>query len=228
MSWLKSLFGKSSTKADKNDKNIEETTPTRAKEEPSYEKFQAMEKLGHRALAAKQYEKAIESYEKALQYFNIPNHPKYLSVLESIKKAKIQLKRQSGDVQRKSYVADGIIKPHIIYVRLYSSKQIPVEVLDDMLTRSIAASTELNPPLKEICEMADKNAKIDFTYEYVPYSGNEFNNVVENHSQTFTESLIDSPNPKLCRFFSCDVDFEVHDQQAHGTVLVVVFGDELA
>ena len=94
-------------------------------EKPSYAKYQGMKELGDRAFSARQYEKAIEYYEKALLAFNIPNHPKYLAVLEGIKKAKKEIAIKSGHVQPKAHVQDGIIKPLKIYLRLYSSKQLP-------------------------------------------------------------------------------------------------------
>jgi hypothetical protein len=197
-------------------------------DKPSYEKYQAMKKLGDRALSDRQYEKAIESYEKALQYFNIPSHPKYLAVLEVINKAKKELTIKSGNVFPKGYIQDGIIKPLIIHIRLYSNKQLPNDEWNNIVFRAFDASLDNHPQLKEVVDLAVKNCTVHSTWEYVPYYDAAFRNVAANRGQTFFESLIASPNPKLCRLFSSDIAFSVYEQQAQGIIFAAVFGDEMA
>jgi len=228
MSWLKKLLGKTNTEIGQINKKHDEVILTNTQEEPSYKKYQAMKKLGDRALSSKQYEKAIEFYEKALEYFNIPNHPKYLAALESIKKARNELTFKSGEVQQKVYVQDGMIKPLKIYVRLYSNKQLPDDEWKGIVTKAFAASVDIDPLLKQVFSLAHKSCEFDFTWEYVPYYEKAFQNVVANHRQTFFESLTVSPNPKLCRLFASDVAFQVHERQAQGEVVTVVFGKKLA
>jgi len=197
-------------------------------ENSSYEKYQGMKKLGDRALSAGQYAKAIEYYEKALHYFNIPNHPKYLAVLEGIKKAEKEIAIKSGHVQPKGYVQDGIIKPLIIYIRLYSNKQLPNADWEGIVLRVLAASLDNHPQLSETINLAGENCKTHSSWEYVPYNDEAFQSVVYSRGQTFFESLLASPNPKLCRLFSSDVAFPVYEQQAQGIIFAVVFGDEMA
>lgn len=197
-------------------------------EKPSYAKYQGMKELGDRAFSAKQYEKAIEYYEKALFAFDIPNHPKYLAVIEAIKKAKKEIAIKSGRFQPKGYVQDGIIKPSKIYIRLYSNKQLLETSSENIVLRVLAASLDNHPQLNEIVDLAGKDCDTLSSWEYVPYDGEAFQNVAHNRGQTFFESLLASPNPKLCRLFSSDVVFPVYEQQAKGTILVVVFGDEMA
>ena len=210
------------TQKDEND--ILMSTP----ENLSYENYQGMKKLGDRALSAKQYEKAIESYEKALKYFNIPNHPKYLAVLEGINKAKKELMIKSGNFHAKGYVQDGIIKPLIIHIRLYSNKQLPDDEWNNIVLEAFAASLDIHSQLKGIIDLAGKNCEVHSTWEYSPYVDEAFKNVVANRGQTFFETLIASPNPKLCRLFTSDIAFSVCEQQAQGIIFAVVFGEETA
>jgi tetratricopeptide (TPR) repeat protein len=197
-------------------------------EKPSYANYRGMRKLGDCALSAGQYEKAIEYYEKALLAFNIPSHPKYLAVLEGIKKAKKEIAIKSGHFQPKSYVQDGIIRPLRIYIRLYSSKQLPDTNWEEIVLRVLAASLDNHPQLNETINLAGKNCETHSSWEYVPYSGEAFQNTAFNRGQTFFESLLASPNPRLCRLFSSDVVFPIYEQQTKGTIFVVVFGDEMA
>lgn len=197
-------------------------------EKTSYAKYQGMRELGDRAFSAKQYEKAIEYYEKALLAFNLPNHPKYLAVLEGIKKAKKEIAIKSGGFQPKGYVQDGIIRPLKIYIRLYSNKQLSETSSENTVLRVLVASLGNHPQLNEIVNLAGKNCQTLSSWEYVPYDGEALHNVAYNRSQTFFESLLTSPNPKLCRLFSSDVVFPVGEQQAKGTILIIVFGDEMA
>jgi len=197
-------------------------------EKPSYVKYQGMKKLGDRAFSAGQYEKAIECYEKALHYFNIPNHPKYLSVLEAIKEAKKEIAIKSDHAQPKSYVQDGIIKPLAIHIRLYSNKQLPNENWEKIVLRVFTASLDNHPQLSEIINLAGESCETHSSWEYVPYNDEALRGVVDNRGQTFFEALLAHPNPKLCRLFSSDVAFPVCEQQAQGIIVAVVFGDELA
>ena len=195
-------------------------------EKTSYVKFEATKKLGDRAFSAKQYEKAIEYYEKALQFFNIPNHPKYLAVLEDIRKAKKELTIKSGNFQPKGYVLDGIIKPLVFHIRYYSNRQLPENEWEIMVIRALDASLEINPQLKKTVEISGSNSEVHKSWEYVPYFDEAFKNVAENRGQTFFESLVASSNPKLCRLFSSDIAFS-GEHQTKGMIVVVVFGNEM-
>lgn len=197
-------------------------------EKPSYPKYQGMKELGDRAFSAKQYEKAIDYYEKALLAFNIPNHPKYLAVLESIKKAKKEITITSGDFQPKAYVPDGVIKPSKIYLRLYSRKQLPETRSENIVLRVFTALLNTNPQLKDIVKLSDRNCEFLSSWEYIPYDYEAFKNVAENRSQTYFESLFANPNPKLCRSFSAEILFSLEEQQVRGALLIIVFGDEMA
>jgi tetratricopeptide (TPR) repeat protein len=197
-------------------------------EKTSYAKYQGMKELGDRAFSAKQYEKAIEYYEKALLAFNIPNHPKYLAVLESIKKAKKEITITSGDFQPKTYVSDGIIKPSKIYLRLYSRKQLPEIKSENVVLRVFTTLLDTNPQLKDIVKLSDKNCEYLSSWEYVPYDYEAFKNVAENRSQTYLESLFANPNPKFGRSFSAEIFYSLDEQQVRGILLVVAFGDEMA
>lgn len=187
-----------------------------------------MKKLGDRAFSAGQYEKAIDCYEKALRYFNIPNHPKYLAALEGIRKAKKELAIQSGIVQPKSYVQDGVIKPLRIHICLYSNKQLPTDMWNNIVLSALDASLDNHPQLKAIVDLAGESCEVHSTWEYVPYFDAAFKNVAANRGQTFFETLIAAPKPKLCRLFTSDIAFSVYEEPAQGILLAVMFGDEMA
>jgi len=204
---------------------FEEETQLGAPQKRNYMKFQGMKKLGDRALSAGQYEKAIECYENALYEFIIPNSPQYLAVLESIKKAKNQLSTNSAIVQPKSYVQDGIIKPQIMHIRLYSNKQLPAEEWKEIVLKVLVLSQNDSPQLKETVNLAGENCEAHTSWEYVPYYRSDFKHVASDRATTFFESLVESPNPSLCASFTFDMSLP--DQQAQGMMVVIVFGDEL-
>ncbi len=195
-------------------------------EKTSYVKFEGTKKQGDRAFSPKQYEKAIEYYEKALQFFNIPNHPKYLAVLEDIRKAKKALTIKSGKFEPKSYLLDGILNPLVFHIRYYTNRQLPEDEWEIMVLRALDASLEINPQLKKMVEISSSNSEVHKSWEYVPYFDKAFQNVAENRGQTFFESLVASPNPKLCRLFSSDITFP-DQQQTRGKIVVVVFANEM-
>lgn len=193
----------------------------------SYPKYQGMRKLGDRALSAGEYEKAIEYYEQALHFFNIPNHPKYLAVLDGIQKAKTELLAKAGASQPKGVVQDGIINSRIIHIRLYSNRQLPSAEWEKVVLSVLASTFDNHPQLKETVALAGKNCQVKTSWEYVPYYDAAFRNVATDRGRTFLESLLASQNPRLCRSFSFEVSYPVYEEQAQGMILAVVFGDEM-
>ncbi len=194
----------------------------------SYVEYQAMKKLGDRAFSAGQFKKAIEYYEKALQVFNIPSHPKYLAVIESIRKAEQGLARSSGSSQPKSVSTDGIINPSAFVICLYVNKLLPDDGWEKYVSKSFDTPLEDHSELKKMFDIAGNDCHYQTTWEFVPYFNAAFKSVAVDRSRTFIESLVLSQKPKLWRTFASDIALSIHDQPAQGLIMVVVFGDELA
>lgn len=196
---------------------------------PCYEKFQAMKKLGDRAFAAKEYQKAIECYEKARDAFRIPTHPKYLAVIERINRARNELALTAGQEHAPSYVKDGLIRPLSIHIHLYSDTPLPADEWEQIVVGAFTRALDIDLHLKQVFDLSGENCGGKYSWEYIPYPDRHFQEVAINHAQTFFESLCQSSKFRFCKLFSLDVSFPsplITGQSVQGNLVTVVFGNE--
>ena len=193
----------------------------------SYAKYEAMKKLGDRAFTSKQFEKAIQYYEQAVQSFNIPNHPKTLAALDGIRKAKNAISARSGNGQPKTLVIDGLVKPLSFHMRLYCNHLLPESKWEDFVIHAFEVSREGIPLLKKMIYAVDTIPEFHHSWEFIPYFQEDFTKVANERSRTFFESLATLPDLPLVKEITADLNIKVNDQPTQAMLFIAVFGKEL-